>query len=315
MTTGTYPFVRHDAQLAFALEDDHGDENTTEADFRSFGKIVEAGEMPDPEIDWQENRSIDASGRELSGKEPGQNVYDGGSLTVIPVDEFPFEFLLGEQVGATTTGEIHVSAAPLPMTATVQATYFGHGEDDDFVRTFVGNAPQSGTIQVTNEDELAIDFDFQAQGVSTGATPFSIDAPDENPWLFLDAESALTIHGTTYARVVDFSWELTNELDPRYYIQPTNPEDPFEIHYGNAAHAITAEIVPVDDSLFEDLLGRDDSGGASIAFERPDGAKLDFQFQNVGIESAPHDYPDEGAPEVTVALIPDSGHIAYTAPA
>lgn len=304
-TTGDYPFVRHDAQIAVGREDEHGEQVTPD---RTLGKITEAGDMPDPEIEWQEERTISNRGRELSGKEAGRNTYDGGSLTVLPVDEFPFEFLFGSEL---TDGVIDVANAALPSTLTVEAAYFGAGTDDDFVRTFVGNAPESGTIQVDNESQLQIDFDFQAQGVTTGTSPTSVGEATGEVFMFHDAESFFTFNGTEYARVTDFEWELSNNLDPRWYIQPNDPEDPYEIHYGNAGHTITVDVVPVDDSLFEELIGRDDSGDASIAFETPGNKRLDFKFENVGTESAPHSMPDEGSPEVTLSLIPDTGYVEY----
>ena len=314
-TTGDYPFVRHDAQIAVAFEDEHGEEQTDDTAYRTFGVVTEAGDMPDPEVEWQEERTISNRGRELSGKTPGRNTYDGGSLTVLPVDAFPFEFLFGEEVGDTEADRITVANSPLPKTATVEATYFGHGSDDDFVRRFIGNAPESGTIQVDNEGQLAIDLDLQAQGVDVGTEPVSVDATDEKPWIFTDADSYFMLHGTEYARITDFEWELGNELDPRWYIQPNDPEDPYEVHYGNAGHAITVEAVPVDDSLYQEVIGRDDSGDASIAFEKPNGDRLSFEFKNVGTESAPHEMPDEGAPETTLSLIPDSGYVEFTQPA
>lgn len=309
----TFPFVRHDAQIAVALEDSHGTEQTDSAKYRSMGKIEDAGDMPDPEVDWQENRTIGNRDRQLSGKEAGQNTYEGGSLTVIPTDAFPIEFLLGNE--ATGGGRIDVSSDPLPLTATVEATYYGAGGDDDFVRTFVGNAPETGTISVDNESRLSVDIDFQAQGVTTGtATVKDVSPPSNNPWLFSDAASDLTIRGTDYARVTDFEWELTNNLDPRYYIQSTNPEDPYEIHYGNADHAVTVDVTPTDDALYQELLGRDSAGNATIAFERPDGARLDFNFEEIGLESAPIPMTDEGAPDQTVSLVPNVGYVNYTSP-
>lgn len=304
-TTGDYPFVRHDAQIVVGREDEHGEQVTPD---RTLGKITEAGDMPDPEVEWQEERTISNRGRELSGKQAGRNTYDGGSLTVLPVDEFPFEFLLGSEL---TGGEIKVANNPLPTTLTVEATYFGAGADDDFVRTFVGNAPDSGTISVDNESRLTIDLDFQAQGVDTGTSPTDVSEATGEVFMFHDAKSHFTFHGTEYARVTDFEWELSNDLDPRWYIQPNDPEDPFEVHYGNAAHAISVDVVPVDDSLFDELIGRDDSGDASIAFETPGNKRLDFKFENVGTESAPHSIPDEGSPEVTLSLIPDTGYVEY----
>lgn len=308
-TTGTYPFVRHDAQIAVGKETDHGVPVTPD---RTLGKIVEAGDMPDPEVEWQEERNIDNRGRELSNKEPGRNTYDGGSLTVLPVDEYPFEILLGQDADASDV--IEVANDPLPRTMTVEATYYGNGTDDDFVRTFAGNAVNTGTVSVDNESRLQIEFDFQAQGVTTGTSPTDISGNEAtgDVFMFHDADSYLSFHGTDYARVTDFEWELSNNLNPRWYIQPNDAEDPYEVHYGNAGHSISATIEPVDDTLYQELIGRDDAGDASISFTKPDGDTIAFEYRNVGLTTAPYSYPDEGVPEVGVELVPDRGWVEYT---
>ena len=73
--------------------------------------------------------------------------------------------------------------------------------------------------------------------------------------------------------------------------------------------------MPSDESLFESVVGRDDSGEANIEFTKPDGSTLDFNFEEVGTEEAPHDFPDEGTPEVSLSLLPNRGYIEYTEPA
>jgi len=62
------------------------------------------------------------------------------------------------------------------------------------------------------------------------------------------------------------------------------------------------------------LIGRDDSGSASIAFEKPNGARLEFEYDEVGTAEAPHAFPDEGSPEVGLSLTPNAGRVVYTPP-
>jgi hypothetical protein len=299
------PFTRHNAQIAVGFESDHGVSVTPDT---TLGKIVDAGDMPDPTVEWQEERTIGAESRELSGKEPGQNAYDGGSLTVIPVDLTPFEFLFGQD---ESSGKIEVDNAALPRTMTVEATYYGTGgSQSDFVRTFVGNAPDAGTISVDNESRLTVDLDFIAQGVTTGSSPTDVSAASGSPWLFHDAQSNLSLAGTSYARVTDFEWELSNNVNPRHYIHDGDAQDPFEIPFGNADHEVSATITPSDDQLYQDLIGRDDAGTASIAFER-ENQKLTFTFDKIGFTEAGHPMADEGSPEVGITIVPDTGYIEW----
>jgi len=322
---GNDPFVRHDSQIVVGDETTQG---TAVTPTRGVGKINGETEMPDPSIEWQENRSITAgASRELSGKQPGRTVYEGGTLPVIPRDGYPIAWLLGNDVVTADTGltsggsteadtgttlhEITVSNAPLAATKTVEATYFGHGGGSDFVRTFEGAAPPTGEISVDNENELQVDLDLMALGVTTGSSPTTgISEDTRDPWLFHDAESDLSIAGTTYARITDFSWEVTTNLDPRWYIQSSNPEDPFELLQQNIEHSISVTVTPDDDSLYQDVIGRDDSGDANIQFHEPNAdERLRFEFTNVGTEEAGHPFPEEGSPEVTVELIPDSAKV------
>lgn len=322
---GNDPFVRHDSQIVVGDETSQGTDVTPT---RGVGKVTGETELPDPSVEWQENRSITAgSSRELSGKQPGRTVYEGGTLPVIPRDGYPIAWLLGadsvtadtgltsagatESDTGTTLHTITVSNDPLAVTKTVEATYFGHGGGSDFVRTFAGAAPPTGTISVDNESELQVDLDLMALDVTTGSTPTTgITEDTRDPWLFHDAESDLSIGGTSYARVTNFEWEVTTNLDPRYYIQSSNPEKPYEMLWQNLEHSITVDVVPDDQSLYDEVTGRDDSGDATIQFHEPNAdERLRFEFTNVGTEEAPHGIPEEGTPEVSLSLIPDSAQV------
>lgn len=322
---GNDPFVRHDSQIVVGDETTQG---TTVTPTRTPGKIDGETDMPDPSVEWQEERSIAAGAqREITGKEPGRNVYEGGTLPLIPYDGFPIAWLLGadsvtadtglsaagaqEADTGTTLHEITVANDPLAVTKTVEATYFGNGGGSDFVRTFAGVAPPTGTISVDNESQLRTELDLMALGVTTGTSPTTgISEDTRSPWLFHDAESDLSIGGTTYARVTNFEWEVTTNLDPRWYIQSSSPEDPFELLWQNLEHSISVSVVPDDKSLFDEVVGRDDSGDANIQFHEPDAdERLRFEFTNVGTEEAPHGFPEEGTPEVSLSLIPDSAKV------
>jgi hypothetical protein len=322
---GNDPFVRHDSQI---LVGDETTQGTAVAPTRGLGKITGETEMPDPSVEWQENRSITAgASRELSGKQPGRTVYDGGTLPIIPRDGYPIAWLLGADSVTTDTGltsdgatesdtgttlhTITVSNDPKPPTKTVEATYFGHGGGSDFVRTFAGCAPPTGSFTVDNEGELQVDLDLLALDVTTGTSATTgVSEDTRDPWLFHDAESNLSINGTEYARVTNFEWEVTTNIEARYYIQNSSPEDPFELLQQNLEHNITVDVVPDDSSLYDEVTGRDDSGDATIQFYEPNAdERLRFEFANVGTEEAPHPYPEEGTPEVSLSLIPDSAQV------
>lgn len=319
---GNPPYVRHDSQIVVTTESTQG---TTETPTRTLGKVEGDVDLMDPTVNWLEERSISTGGsRELTGKQAGQNVYDGGSLPVIPIDGYPLAFLLGSDTVTADTGldssgaevsdtgttlhTITPTAAPVAPSMTLEAAYFGHDGGSDFVRTFGGATPPTGTIQVDNESKLSVDMDMLAMNVATGSSPttgISEDARD--PWIFTDAESDLSIAGTTYARVTNWEHEITTNAEARHYIQSATPEDPFEILLQNLEYQVTATIVPDDDSLYQELVGRDDAGDMNIQFNRASSdERLRFEYGSIGLEEAGHPIPEEGSPEVEVTILPNT---------
>lgn len=322
------PYVRHDSQIVVGVESDQG---TTVTPTRTIGKIDGDTDMPDPSIDWLEERSISANaGRELTDKYAGQNSYDGGSLSIIPYDGFPIAVAFGNDAvtadtnldasgsetseTGTTLHTIDVLNNKKPPTITVEAVYYGRGGGTDFVRTFGGSAPGSLTLSVDNEGRFTTDMDMVAMGVTKGSSPTgSISADSRDSWIFDDVESDLSLFGNSYARVKEFEHELTTGTSPEYYIASSSGRDPFEILYENAEHDLSATIVPTDDSLYTELLNANDAGSANIQFTKPStGEVLRYEASNIGIKEAQHSYPEEGAPEVDVNIIPESVTIKVT---
>jgi hypothetical protein len=324
----TDPYVRHDSQIIVGVESDQG---TTVTPTRTFGKVDGDTDLPDPSIEWLEERSISAgASRELSGKYPGQNTYEGGSIPVVPVDGVPLALAFGNDATTadtnldatgsevaetgTTLHTIDVLDSKKPPTVTVEATYFGRGTGSDFARTFGGAAPPSVTLSVDNEGRLSSDLDMLAMGVTEGDAPTtSVSEDTRDPWIFDDVESDLSLFGNTYARVTEFEHELTTNADPRHYIASSSGRDPFEVLYQNAEHELSATITVVDDTLYTELLNANDAGSATIQFSKPStGEVLRYEASNIGISEAPHNIPEEGANEVDVTITPDSAVVKVT---
>jgi hypothetical protein len=321
------PYVRHDSQIAVGLETDQGTAVTPE---RCLGKVDGDTDLPDPSIDWLEERNICGdSSRELSGKYAGQRTFDGGSIPIVPVDGFPVALAFGNDsvtadTGLDSTGSevsetgttlhtIDVLDGSIPPTITVEAALYGRGTGSDFVRTFTGAAPPSVSISVDNESRLNTDIDLLAMGVTEGDSPTSVSADSRDPWVFNDVESDLSLNGNSYARVTEFEHEHTTNVDPRHYLNSTSARDPFEVLYANAEHETSVTVTATDDQLFKDLLSADDAGDASIQFNKAStGESLRFEATNIGIEEAPHSIPEEGAVDVDLTLIPDSVTVKVT---
>jgi len=312
------PFKSKSTQLVVGHE---SSQNSTVAPDRVPGLVADAASLPDPEVDYLEDRVIGGD-RELFDKRAGRRTYEAGSITVRPQDAWPFAYMFGsEQVnadtdidgGSSTGTDTHVFTPlmdDLPPTFTTEAVYYAptSSSANDFVRTFGGCAVASGEISMDNENQLEVDMDLYAMSVSPGSSPTTgVTVPDREKWIFSDAKSNLSLFGTTFARVTDFSVSMDNGLESQYYIESSNAPNPFELLYNIIEYQLDATIAVDDNTLYQQLVNETDTKfEASIEFERPNGDSLRITATGCSIESAPHDIPeDDQVIEVDVSIVPE----------
>lgn len=312
------PFKSKSTQLVVGHE---SSQNATVAPDRVPGLIADAASLPDPEVDYLEDRVIGGD-REVFDKRAGRRTYEAGSITVRPQDAWPFAYLFGSETvnadtdinGNTASGtDTHVFTPlmdDLPPTFTTEAVYYAPQSStaSDFVRTFGGCAVASGEISMDNENQLEVDMDLYAMSVSPGGSPTAgISVPDREKWIFSDATSNLTLFGTSFARVTDFSVSMDNGLEAQYYIESTNAPDPFELLYNIIEYQLDCTIAVDDNTLYNQLVNNTDTKfTAQIEFQRPNGDSLRITATECSIESAPHDIPeDDQVIEVDVSLVPE----------
>jgi len=162
------------------------------------------------------------------------------------------------------------------------------------------------TMEANNDDELTCTLSYWAMGVSAGSSPTgSISVQDREPWLFSDAASQLSLFGTSFARFMDFTLSVENNLEEGRYIEPSAGRDPFEITYGNFDATLDATVAIEDDALFQELINPTAGGFDSIIeFERPNGDTLKITGQAGNIETASHPIPEESTTvEVEVSIM------------
>lgn len=313
------PYKPEQAQLLVGTESTQGSSVTPD---RHFGLVQESTSLPDPSVDWIEERII-GSTREIFNKAEGQHQYDGGSVPVTPWDGAPMAYLLGSDSVATDTNingnaetgtNTHTITAltdDLVPTQTIEAAYqaLASSTASDFVRTFTGAAPASGEIAVNNEEELKCSLEYMAMGVTTGTTPTSVSLPNREPWLFHHVASDLSLFGTSFARVQDFSLSVNNNLEDGRYINTSSGHDAFEITYGPTEYELSCTITIDDNSIFNELQSPTlDGFKAEMEFEKPNNSEnLRITATSCNFASAPHDIPaDETTVDVDVTLIPES---------
>jgi len=318
---GNAPYKPEQATLSVAPESSQASTVTTGSEFRSYGLVQEATSLPDPSIQWIEERVIGGD-RRIFQKIDGQRAYEGGSIPVVPYDGAPLAYLFGtETVNADTDVEgnsetgtdthvLTINSADLPPTQTIEASYEGFDSgQDNFVRTFSGCAVNSGEISMNNESELQVSLDYIAMDVDTGSTITSttLSPSDRDPWIFADTSADLTMFGTSFARVEQFSFSLTNNLEQGRYIQADDPENPFELTYASAEIEMSATITVDDDTLYQELIGPTEGGfEGEIEFEKPSGEVLRITAKDCNFAEAPHEIPgDDSTIQVDVTIIPE----------
>lgn len=320
MPGNSAPYKSKNTQLAVGHE---ASQNATVAPDRVPGIVGDAAQMPDPEVDYLEDRVIGGP-RTIFDKRPGQRTYEAGSITVTPQDPWPFAYMFGKETvnidedvdGNTETGKnthvLEVLNDDVPPTFTTEAVYYAPASSaaDDFVRTFGGCAVSSGELSTDNEDQLTVDLDVYAMSVEPGSNPTSgIDVPKQEKWIFSDASSNLNMFDSSFARVTDFSLDLDNGLESKYYIESEQAPDPFEILYNIAEFSMDVTISIDDNSIYTELV-RDphdqNKFTASIDFTRPNGDTLRVEATGCEIEDAPHEIPeDDQTIDVDVSILPE----------
>lgn len=309
------PYKGEDTQLVVGTESTQG---TAVTPTEVLGKVVEDATMPDPEQEWLVQRVIGGD-REIFQQEQGIRTMQGGEVPIVLQDGHPVAYLLGaDSVSGSGpyTHEITAKQTGKPPSQTLEAVYYGRGGGTDFVRTFQGCVPASGEFSMNEDDELTLSLSYWAMGVTTGTSPTTgISVPSDDPWLFADSSSQLSLFSTSFARFMDFSLSVENNPEEGRYIAPDadhpsgDSRDPFEITYGNAGYELTATIVIEDDALYQELLNPTSGGFDSvIEFQRGGSGDL-FRITASGCQftEAPHEIPGEsGKIEVEVTIVPNT---------
>jgi hypothetical protein len=316
---GNDPFLGGSSQVAYGVETNGGPATPTGL----LQKLSDDTEQADPETNWYEERYI-GGGRELDDLSPGQRVFEGGSYPMQVVNAVPLVWLLGNESFDTDTHTITAAGADdaesYPPAFTTEATLYGRGGANDFVRTFENVYADSGTIGVDNDSRLTCEIGTVAGGVSTGSSPTDVGTlSGADPFLWSDISSDISINGTTFARLLDFELGVENNAVPHHYITSdvSNQGDPFEVIPGNINYDFSATIVADDDALYQEVVSADTLVDISLQFTRENGDTLDINLNGVGLQEAPHgmsrgDSADDERVEVEATGIPTGLEIILT---
>ncbi len=200
------------------------------------------------------------------------------------------------------------------------------------MRRYIGAKVGRGTFTASEGTELKVGWDeilsrtmaFKDAGLST-TVPFynanivapTVSFPTTDPYYF--SQGALTFAGAAWCRVRDFSLEVSNNLEPKYYVCSTDVENrvPYEILEGRKDYGIRCTVDVTDAAFFLDLCRQGTYSSAfsgfnlSLVFTRGSNDTITFTMpgtaaaeggdsQGCFLRRAPHNI--EEAPVMTVPL-------------
>lgn len=318
MTTTPHPYKSEKAQVALDIENTQKTEVTVT---RYPGFLRGEQELPDPEIDLTQEHYVGGD-RDPYEQTEGQWTFDAGSLTIVPYDGWPIAWAMGadsvtakdpDADGTTEYWEHSITRKQdgPPPTATMEAAYLGRGTQSDFVRTFLGCYPSTATIEADNEGKLQVSADVQALGVTSNtphSTVSSVSLPDRKPWKFDKVSSNLDLQfggaSNTFARVVDFSYEIVNEPTAEYYMESTESPEPYELLYGNGGYTWDVTIAVTDNTIYNELVNTGDTFTATVTFSKGTYEDITFEGRGCKMPSGAHPIPEDGKVETQLSLSP-----------
>lgn len=261
----------------------------------SIGYITDTITLPDPEVDISQDHYI-GTGRSADRLKEGQRALDTGNLTIKPTSLDPFYYLLGARNTTTNGEEAVIEESDDIPSLTLQAVT---ESDTDLVRTFTGTVVPSGTISVSNDDDLTLDLDLQSLAVSDDPAKKQSKVNHTGEIFNLASSNVLNMFGVEFGTVQDIDINLANNSAYRYYIG--GGRDPQDIIVGSPDLDIDATITITDTTIYEKLQDEQSEFGLSLTLDNGVNT-VTITVTGCKIESAPHEIPDEEEIEVDVTI-------------
>ena len=147
-------------------------------------------------------------------------------------------------------------------------------------------AEEGGTLRMSWESAPFIDMqhnqyqydDGSAKSVNkydAGLSAVTVEYSDTEPYFF--SQGAITLFGVEFARITNFTININNNLEPRYFIRNDGSErTPSDIYEGRREYSMTATVVLPDSiaaatdttrTLFKELLAEGDYGSGTAGFD------------------------------------------------
>jgi hypothetical protein len=165
----------------------------------------------------------------------------------------------GEAVVEKQTPYTHtISEASVLKSISLQHEMFNAEGTSKLIRRWLGGKCGRATYSGAEGEELRMNIeellfrDYKKTGDSGIATA-PPTYPRTEPYIF--SYGSLTLWGTEFARLRNWTIEVVNELEPKYYVtNDATPRLPYEFKEGKRTYRVAVTIDIVDSTLFDELI-------------------------------------------------------------
>jgi len=169
-----------------------------------------------------------------------------------------FHHLVGAVCNEVISPYTHtISEASRLGSITLQHEMFDSDGNSELIRRWSGGKIGRATYSGSEGEELKMSLDeiiFRSYAVDgdSGVATATLDYPTTQPFIF--SYGALTLWGTEFARIRNFSIDVGNALEPRYYVtNDATARLPYEIHEGRREYRVGVTLDITDSTLFDEL--------------------------------------------------------------
>ena len=225
---------------------------------------------------------------------------DGDAVGTGDRDFVDYPFLIAHAAGVVcnevTAPYNHViteTVALSPVTWQVRNRDSSETADNDWLRRYSGGkigqstitAEEGGTLRMSWDSSPFINMQHNQYDSSAVTAPnnkydaalsaVTVEFPTSQPYYF--SQGSITLFGVEFARITNFTININNNLEPRYFIRDDGSErTPSEIFEGRREYSMTATVVLPDSTvgatstertLFKELLAEGDYGSGMAGFD------------------------------------------------
>lgn len=258
----TTPYKGELQRILFKLEDSFGTESGSNT-WRRFG-ITHGADLPDLDSQFDPQWHI-GEGRNWQFMPKPKLLYTGTIPNIWVQNGQFFKYILGSVSTAGSDPYTHtISEASQLPSFTLESSNKDASESVALVRRWQGCKVNRATFEAREGEQIILNLDeFQAKSMThnkSGVRGYaamsanSVDPLTTQPYFFF--EGAISIAGSTIARIRSWRLEVNNNNEAPYYCQNGSPDDPeiYSVDEGRRMYRFSCQYDVDDETLFAECL-------------------------------------------------------------